>query len=126
MTAVRVLILLLLVLALPAEAQDVVRRCVNASGQVEYRDIPCPGTTKGARVRKRAESETYGGESAAAIEKRAAAIREAQYAADQAHIAARAAAAAARAQQQQQSSGLSPYTPASPAGSTASPGYRVK
>lgn len=122
----RVLILLLLVLALPAEAQ--VRRCVNASGEVEYRDLPCPGTTKGAWVGTRTQSETYGGESAAAIERRAAAIREAQYQADQAHIAARAAAAAAAAgTQQKPSSGLSPYTPPSTSGSpTVSPGYRVR
>jgi len=120
---VRVLILLLLVLALPAEAQ--VARCVSAAGKVEYRDPPCPGNTKGSWVGTRIQSETYGGESAAAIEKRAAAIREAQHAADQAHIAARAAAAAARAQQQQSSSGLSPYTPPSTSGSpTTSPAYR--
>ena len=118
----RVLVLLFLVLALPAEAQ--VRKCVNASGNVEYRDYACPGTTKGAWVKKRTQSETHGGESAAAIEKRAAALREAQYAADQAAIAARAAAAG-RGTQQQPSPGLSPYTPPLTSGSSnASPAYR--
>src|SRR5688572_1751522 len=122
----RVLILLLLVLALPAEAQ--VARCVSADGKVEYRDPPCPGNTKGAWVGTRMQSETYGGESAAAIERRAAGIREAQYAKDQAHIAARAAAAAAQAASQRQpSSGLSPYTPPSTSGSpNMSPAYRVR
>ena len=119
----RILVLLFLVLALPAEAQEV-RRCINANGQVEYRDIPCPGKTKGAWVGKRSQSETSGGESAAAIEKRAAKIREAQHAEDQAHIAARAAAAAARAAAQQQSSGLSPYTAPTTSGSYAPPAYR--
>ena len=117
----RVLILLLLVLALPAEAQ--VARCVSATGKVEYRDPPCPGNTKGTWVGTRSQSETQGGESAAAIERRAAAIREAQHAADQAHIAARAAAAGRT--QQQPSSGLTPYTPPSTSGSPATtPTYR--
>ena len=114
----RVLILLFLVLALPAEAQ--VARCVSATGRVEYRDPPCPANTKGAWVGTRMQSETSGGESAADIERRAAAIREAQYRADQARIDARAAAAGTGTQQQP-SSGLSPYTPPSTSGSAYTP-----
>ena len=97
----RFLILLVLMFALPAQAQ--VRKCVDAAGNVAYQDEPCPGKTTGAWVKKRAQSETHGGESAAEIEKRAAAIREANYAADKARIEARARAV-----------GVGNPTPASP------------
>jgi hypothetical protein len=124
----RVLILLSLLFAIPAEAQ--VRRCVNADGTVAYQDQPCPGNTKGAWVKRHTLSETHGGESAAAIEKRAAAIREANYRADQAHIDARAAsAAAAAARQSQSNSGLSPSSPASTSGGCSNcttPSYRAR
>ena len=120
----RVLILLALLFALPAEAQ--VRKCVDAVGNVAYQDEPCPGKTKGAWVKKRTESETKGGESAAAIEKRAAAIREANYRDDQERINARAAAAAAAAAAQSPSSpGLSPHTPLNtPPSSSGGNSYR--
>ena len=103
---VRALILLSLLLALPAEAQIV--KCISADGKVEYRDPPCLGRTRGAWVRTRSESQTHGGESAAAIERRALAIREAQHRADQAAIAARAQAAGAAA--------TAPATPSSGGG----------
>ena len=86
----RALILLVMFFALPAQAQ--VRKCVGADGKVAYQDEPCPGKTKGAWVKKRMVSETQGGESAAAIEKRAAALRQQQYNEDQARINARASA----------------------------------
>ena len=115
----RVLILLFLLFAIPAQAQ--VRKCVNADGKTAYQDQPCPGTTKGAWVKKRMDSETRGGESAAAIERRAAAIREANYAAEKAHINARAASAeAAAARAPSSSPGLSPYTPLNTPGGASS------
>ena len=75
----RVLIVVAMLFALPAEAQ--VRRCIDANGNVAYQDQPCPGRSTGAWVKKRMDSQTHGGESAAAIERRAAAIREANHAA---------------------------------------------
>ena len=116
----RGLIFLSLLFALPVEAQ--VRKCIDAEGTVAYQDQPCPGKTKGAWVKKRMVSETHGGESAAAIERRAAAIREANYQADQARINARAAAAEANARQSPPSPGLSPSKPLSTSPSNASGG----
>ena len=108
----RVLILIALLFALPAEAQ--VRKCVDADGTIAYQDQPCPRKTKGAWVKKRMQSETHGGESAAAIERRAAAIRQANYDADRAHINARAAAVGTA--QPSPSSGLSPSSRPSASG----------
>ena len=105
----RILILLALLFALPAEAQ--VRKCVDADGKISYQDEPCPGKTKGAWVKKRMQSETQGGEPAAAIERRAAALRQQQYNEDQARINARASAIGA--QQPPPSTGLSPNKPVS-------------
>ena len=101
----RVLILLAMLFALPAEAQ--VRKCVGADGHTTYQDEPCPGNKKGAWVKKRMVSETHGGESAAAIERRAAALRQQQHNEDQTRINARAAAINA-APQPAPSPGLSP------------------
>ena len=61
----RVLIVVAMLFALPAEAQ--VRRCIDANGNVAYQDQPCPGRSTGAWVKKRMDSQTHGGESAAAI-----------------------------------------------------------
>ena len=91
--------------ALPAEAQ--VRKCTGADGHTTYQDEPCPRKTKGAWVKKRMDSETHGGESAAAIERRAAALRQQQYNEDQTRINARAAAINS-APQPASSPGLSP------------------
>ena len=114
----RVLVLLAVLFALPAEAQ--VRKCVDADGKIAYQDEPCPGKTQGAWVKKRMQSETHGGEPAAAIERRAAAIRQQHYNEDQARINARAAAAEANARQASPSPGLSPSKPLStPAGSSS-------
>jgi len=125
----RVLILLSLLFAIPAEAQ--VRKCVNAEGRIAYQDQPCPGYTKGAWVKRHTQSETQGGESAAAIEKRAAAIRQQNYNADQAHINARAASAeAAAARVPPSNPGLSPSPSTNTAGSGCTnctpPNYRVR
>ncbi len=111
----RVLILLAMLFALPADAQ--VRKCVGADGHTTYQDEPCPGKTKAAWVKKRMVSETQGGESAAAIEKRAAGLRQQQYNEDQARINARASAINS-APQPASSPGLSPSPRpnASPAG----------
>src|SRR5262245_12947617 len=113
MLDVRILILLAMLFALPAEAQ--VRKCVSADGKTSYQDEPCPGKSKGAWVKKKMDSETHGGESAAAIEKRAAALRQQQYNDDQAKINARAAAIGAQ-QPPTASPGLSPSKPMSTSG----------
>ena len=124
----RVLILLFLLFAIPAEAQ--VRKCVKPDGRIAYQDQACPGNTKGAWVKRHTQSETYGGESAAAIEKRAAGIREANYQADQARINARAASAdAAAARQPPSNPGLSPSPSTNTAGgcpNCTAPNYRAR